>query len=266
MRERWSYRVTIELLPHRCCRLLNRAGFTLLELMLAVAILAVVSTITYMTFATVTRAWRRGMELSDGIHHGDYVLDQLVMALRSAYYPVASSKGYGFILEDTGDGESARDRISWVKLGSSLVGRSCPFVDSPHRVEFWLEDVDEEGQVAVRAWRMFGQSDDFDKEELEPSFISRRVTGFDCRCALGLFDDEIDWEDEWEDENTNKLPRFVEVTLYLAPPSEEGSTLELRRIVELPTSHLSLGKRAGVPSSSKKSVQGNKPPNINVPL
>lgn len=217
-------------------------GFTLLEVLLAVSILAVVSVVTYMTFATVTKAWQRGTDMADGIHHGDYVLDQLVMGLRSAYFPASKAKGYGFVMEDSGDGESADDKISWVKLGSALVGRSCPFVDSPHRVEFSVEDHGREREVAVKAWRAFGEPEDFDPRDIEPAFLSRRVTGFDCRCSLGLEDGEIEWEDDWDDELTNTLPRFVEVAVYLAPASPGDRVLELRRIVELPVAHLS-GKK-----------------------
>ena len=40
------------------------SAFTLLELVLAVAILAVVSTVTYLTFSTVTTAWKKGIVLT----------------------------------------------------------------------------------------------------------------------------------------------------------------------------------------------------------
>jgi hypothetical protein len=160
------------------------------------------------------------------------------MALRSAYFPDGGGMGYGFLLEDSGDGSEARDSISWVKLGSALVGSHSELADSPHRTKFSLELHDDEPEVAIRAWRMVGQPDDFDPEKEEPFFLSRRVTGFDCRCALKVEDGEIVWEEEWKDENTNRLPRFVEATVYVqAGPGEEP--LELRRIVEMPVAYLS---------------------------
>ena len=218
----------------------RRQGFTLLELMLAITILAAVSGVSYMAFSTVTRAWKRGQALTDAIHHGDYVLDQLVMALRSAYFPDAPrAKGYGLQVTDESDGPNADDRISWVKLGGALVGQNCPFADSPHRIEFTVKDHEGQRQVAVKAWRILGQPEDFDPSEELFTFLSRRVTGFDCRCALKLDGKDIDWEDEWEDDNTNKLPKYVELTLYLTPVDEGREPVELKRIVELPAAPLS---------------------------
>jgi len=212
-------------------------GFTLLELLLAVSILVVVSALTYLTFNTVITAWKRGTEMAEGIHHGDYVLDQLVMAMRSAYCPDGQAKGYGFLVEDGSDGRYAHDKVSWVKLGSSLVGRQSELADSPHRVEFTIEGAGDDSQVSVRAWRVVGQPEDFDPSDEKPVFISRRVEGFDCRCALGLEDGEIKWEDEWEGELTNRIPRYVEVTVHLRGLGGR-EPLELRRLVEIPVALL----------------------------
>jgi prepilin-type N-terminal cleavage/methylation domain-containing protein len=116
------------------------SGFTLLEILLAVTILSVVATVTFMTFSAASSAWQRGTDLLDRIHHGDFVLHQLMMALRSAYYPEAQGEQptYGFWHVDSGDGPSAQDEISWVKLGGALVGRDLAYAESPHRVRFFL--------------------------------------------------------------------------------------------------------------------------------
>jgi len=216
-----------------------RLGFTLLELMLAVAILSVVATVTYLTFSTVVNAWQRGMELSDSLHHGDFVVHQLVMGLRSAMYPDSKEvpKLYGFQHQDVGFRADAADTISWVKLGSALVGKNCPYAGSPHRVEFSvMEDESGEPRVAVRSWQLHGQPEDFEPEDVEPLFLPSRITGFDCRAAYRKVDDEIDWLDEWDE--TNKLPTVVEITLYMEPIEEGGAPIEIKRRVGIPTAAL----------------------------
>ncbi len=210
-------------------------GFTLLEILLAVTIMAIVSTVTFMTFAAATTAWQRGTAIVDSLHHGDYVIQQLVMGLRSAYYPeTGGASEYGFVHEDGGEGPLAEDTISWVKLGGALVGRGGSLSETPHRVEFFLAD-DEDGDrcAAVKAWRLQGQDEDFDPEEdVDVTFLSKRVVGFDCRMAWELDEDgEIDWLDEWED--TNKIPTVVALSLYVEPPDEGGDPVELKRIVGL---------------------------------
>jgi prepilin-type N-terminal cleavage/methylation domain-containing protein len=209
-------------------------GFTLLEILLAVSILAIVSTVTFMTFAAATTAWQRGTALVDSLHHGDFVVQQLVMGLRSAYYPETGKKSeYGFVHEDNGDDASAEDTISWVKLGGALVGRNNPVSQTPHRVEFFLTD-DEDGDrvAAVKAWPLQGQDEDFDPDDVPTTFLSKRVVGLNCRMAWQLdADGEIDWLDEWED--TNRIPTVVEISLYLEPAESGEDPVELKRVVGL---------------------------------
>jgi len=212
-----------------------RSAFTLLEILLAVTIMSLVATVTCMTFAAATSAWQRGIRLADSMNHGDFIIDQLAMGLRSAFYPGDSGKSpdYGFVHEDNGDGEGARDKISWIKIGGSLVGSHCEFAATPHRVEFFLDNVDGGSAVGIRAWQLFGQLDDFDPEDIDPEYLSKRVVGFSCRAALEMEDDGgVEWEDEWEE--TNTIPPAVEITLYLEPPDEDEQAVELKRVVELP--------------------------------
>ncbi|MBT3192825.1 MAG: prepilin-type N-terminal cleavage/methylation domain-containing protein [Verrucomicrobia bacterium] len=212
----------------------SRRGFTLLEILLAVTIMGIVMTVTFMTFTAATTAWQKGTTLVDSLHHGDYVIQQLVMGLRSAYYPeTGGDSKYGFVHEDDGDEASAEDTISWVKLGGAMIGRNSTFSETPHRVEFFLAD-DEEGEraAAVKAWRLQGQLEDFDPEDVDPVFLSKRVVGFNCRMAWELDEDgEIDWLDEWEE--TNKIPTVVEISLYVTPPVKGDDPVEMKRVVGL---------------------------------
>ena len=68
----------------------SRSGITLVELLLAITLMAIIASVTYFSFEAGTRAWRTGTEVANNLHHADYVLEQLVMGLRSAYYPDAA--------------------------------------------------------------------------------------------------------------------------------------------------------------------------------
>ena len=193
-----------------------------------------------MTFSTVITAWQKGTRLMEDLHHGDFVVEQLVMGLRSAYFPDVKGGNYryGFQMEDGVDGSYGGDRISWVKLGRALVGDDWPFADTPHRVVFRVTE-DDEGRPAasVRAWRLHGQPEEFDPDSLEPIILSRKVVGFDCRCAHRLVDGEIEWLDEWS--QSNRVPTIVEVTLYLEAVEEGGEPQALRRAMGLPAAAMS---------------------------
>ena len=90
-----------------------RSGLTLIELLLAVSILAIIGTFSYLCFDTVVHAWRTGVETANASGQAEYVLDQLAAALKSAYYPNTgqSTYEYGFAFQDGGDGERTSDTI-----------------------------------------------------------------------------------------------------------------------------------------------------------
>jgi prepilin-type N-terminal cleavage/methylation domain-containing protein len=218
----------------------NNTGFTLLEVLMAVAIFGLITMVIAGALAAVSISWRKGTQLSDQLGHADYVIEQLVMGLRSAYYPdVPNPTGYGFTMDDNGIGEGASDSMSWVKIGGAMVGADCPFSGSPHRIQFFCDPAKKTGGAMIRAWRLQDQTEDFDPEQdVIPTPLSDRIRGFNVRCFDKYEDSgEIEWLDEWKE--TNRLPRKVEITLYLEPATEGDDPVEIKRIVEIPVAPLS---------------------------
>ncbi|MFH1524956.1 MAG: type II secretion system protein [Chloroflexota bacterium] len=242
---------------------LRAAGFTLIELLVAVALLGMAMAMTFTTFYSVSKAWQRGTAMADALDHGEYVMQQIAYGLRSSFFPPAQTGasnapqtnaatatpspggGYGFRLEDNGQGENARDIISWVKTGSALLKVNDPLAKGLHRVRLSIEDDDDaEPAVAVRAWRPYANSITFDPMEINPHFVSGKVVGLDCRVAKEIKDDKWDWMEVWEDEATNCLPLAVEITLFLEPLDRNEPPVEIRRTLEIPIAPLSW---SGVP-------------------
>lgn len=179
-----------------------------------------------------------------------------------AYIPDAAvgQDKYGFAIEDNGAAPTSSDMVTWVKRGTSLVGRDSRDLrnpEAPHRIEFFVGE-DEEGRpaAAVRAWRLLGQPEEFEPEDVAPRFIARGIAGFNCRMQdpeADMEDSEIEWIDEWED--TNRLPYSVEVTLWMNPVEEGDEPVELKRIVQIPLAPLSWGRTAsGLPAQSGSSA------------
>ena len=228
-----------------------RIGLTLIELLLAVGLLVIVTTVAFLSYDAALRAWRAGQELSNSLHQSDYVMDQLAMGLRSICWRAAP--GYGLQMkEEGGEGETACDTISWVKQGPALVGVDAPYADMPHAVEVSIRDVeDARGAVrhglAVRAWRLDLQQKEFDTEKIPAILLSTRVIGLNCRVldpvqplATETGKPDLKWADEWIE--TNKLPYAVELTLYVKPPEEGKPAVAIKRIVQLPMAAQSQGK------------------------
>jgi len=193
-----------------------------------------------MLLSSVSKAWQRGTALSKDLHAGDFVIEQLVSALRSARYRDGND---GLLLKKSGSGNSASDSITWVKEGSDLVGLNSYMAKTFHHIRFFIgQDKSGHRGAAYTAWGdEYLQPDDFDSDRLEPEVLSDRITGLGIRVATNDFETEkIQWLDEWEGkcsiggDLTNHLPRFVEITLYMQPLEEGDPPIEMRRLVDIP--------------------------------
>jgi len=228
----------------------RKAGFTLLELLMAIMIMSVMMILSFFSFDAVVQSWQAGIQMSDSMGQADHVIEQLASGLRSAYYPDTGGQtdDYGFQFGDGGEGPEAKDSIAWVKIGRAMVGEDCGFSDSPHRISVSVGDGNdsESKGLMVKAWRVDLQLDEFDPEEdVRPVSLSPRVVGFNCRMLdkdQPEKDDEPNWQDEWN--YSNCIPKAVEITLYMEATKERGEPLEIKRIVEIPMFDLSQNPRA----------------------
>ena len=195
-------------------------------MLIALAILCAAFAIICGAFSATVRAWQRGGALLDRLRHGDFVMEQLVCALRStAFFRTAPGK-YGFHLHDRG-GASPRDTISWVTSGTAFLPPESPYLNGLHRIVVGIEDNDD-GDPAV-AIRAFSHLADLGDDETDPWYVSSEVKGLDCRVYNT---EEEDWQSDWED--TNSIPSLVQITLYLDPLEEYGEPVKMQRLVEIP--------------------------------
>lgn len=212
-------------------------SFTLIELLLALVLTAAAMAVAFASFHSISKAWQRGQAMSDDLNRGDYVMSQLYRGLRSAFYPPVKSRrmDYGFFLENDGNGEEARDAISWVKTGDALLPADSPIAGGTHRVRISIEkDADDEWSIVSRAWPPHVNSALFDYTTIAPLALSRKIVGFDCRVATNCDENGWDWQDVWEDAATNHLPLAVELSLYLTAPDPGDAPVCLKRLVEIP--------------------------------
>ncbi len=263
----------------------STSAFTLIELILSITLLSVITVTAYLCLSTATRSWRVGVEAADAVNHGDYIMEQILMGLRSAYYPevnsVDSGAGqYGMQLENDGDEEQARDSLMWVKLGSALVGADSEVANTPHKVVLSIvgkgESGNEEldvGGLVLKSWRMSALPEDFDPDDenyVKPLLLMPGVIGLNFRVfnpkdnleegklpgveeeSSFELDDEEKWiDDDWTGDYTNRLPYAVEATLYLEPPDDRSDPIKVQRVTTLPTAFLSWPEKFGKPSSNK---------------
>lgn len=207
----------------------GRQGFTLLEVLAAVAIMALAFAIAWSAFSATVNGWRRGTRLLDQLHRGDYVMEQFVTALRSTASFSSRPEKYGFWLEPHGSDATSADVLSWVTSGTAFLPPDSPLANGLHRIEVSLRR-DDRGRpaIAVRAWPHLADEDETDVRG-DYWYVTTEVQGLRCRTYNA---EEKSWDHEWED--TNAVPRLVELTLYLPPVEPFGEPTKLQRLIEIP--------------------------------
>ena len=263
---------------------MKRPGFTMLELILAVTLLGVMTTVSIVSYRAITTGWRVSRDYVDRLERTDYALDQLVSGLKCAFYPHAGEQNadYGFMLTDNGDGDSpdASDVIEWTKKGPALIGGSATG-DAVHRIQVrvleegdsdWGERIERTGlyaRVRPMAKVMPSSTSHTDEDEFtfandelyRPVLIAKDIEGFNCRVqekrpetkdAKGREDKDA-YEDEFA--SSNSLPYKVQLTFYVLKEDPDYASRKQRvpivRVVRLPVHDQSLDG-AALPGDEKE--------------
>ena len=144
-----------------------KRAFTMIEMLLATMLVGVLTTLSILTFQAVSHGWQASTDYLDKMQRTDYALNQLIIALRSAYWPEEGDSGssksseatkgggntgesrnqYGFYdpYKREGNRPNDSDIIEWTKKGSALIGSENAMADSVHRVRVMiLEEGDTE--------------------------------------------------------------------------------------------------------------------------
>lgn len=202
-------------------------GFTLVELLLALAIFSLVAAMAGGAFWSVLKAWTRGGEMLEQLHYGEYAMEQVVSALRGAAWFPSKPEAFGFWLDDGGGtSATAANEASWVTSGTAFLPPDSPFQHGLHRISVTVEGSGEERGLVVRAWPHLAE--EVERGDVESWKVAPGVNGFACEWYD--FEDER-WTQDWEE--TNSLPKLVRVTLTMAKRKEFDEELELQRLVEL---------------------------------
>ena len=196
----------------------SKAGFTLIELLVALAIFSLAAAMAAGAFWSVTKAWSRGGEMLEQLHYGEFAMEQLVTALRSAAWFPSTPSAFAFWLEG--------DKASWVTSGTAFLPPDSPLVNGLHRISVSADAVGGVRGFVVRAWPHL--SEEMDENDAEPWLVTPGVEEF--KCEWYDFDSDS-WSRDWEE--TNSLPKLVRVTLKMEKRDNFDEHLEMQRLVDL---------------------------------
>ncbi len=186
---------------------LRASAFTLLEIMVALALLSVVVMAIYSGWNAIVKGSRVGLDAAAASQRSRISMRTLQDALLSTCMFAQNGKYYGFVADTEGEFAS----LSFVARLPSTFSRAGRFdgVDV-RRLNFTVESVGESKNCLVlRQYPLLLLEPDHVEEE-HPLILARDVSKF----ILEFWDQKSgDWATEWS--TTNRLPQMVRITLGL---------------------------------------------------
>jgi general secretion pathway protein J len=241
--------------------LLPPRGFSLIEIMMAMAIFGLVLTAIYASWTLIIRSAKIGLDASARIQRERIALRTIEEALTCVRAFEADQQHYGFVAENSDDGA-----LSFVARLPESFPRSGRFGDfDVRRVSFSLESGDNyQSQLVLRQNPVLMEMDDGERNH--PLVLAKGVN----KMAFEFWDDrKKDWVSEWT--ATNQLPKMLKLTLTFQRSNPDNASFqkpeEVSRIVQLPSIMVPTAiQRPGQPG--QPGAPGNQPlrPNQPTPL
>jgi prepilin-type N-terminal cleavage/methylation domain-containing protein len=219
------------------------AGFTLIEILLAVAILAGIMAAIYSSWMAILRASQTAQKAAIEVQRSRLAVRSLEEALTCAQMSADAPEHFAFVAEIPDE----FSRLSFVSRLPESYPKSGKFHGQPmRRVDFSVEP-DESGvpTLILRQTPFLFESDL--EEQQEPLRLARNVLMFHVDFK-GL--DTQEWEEEWL--LTNQLPRQVRFTLVTGGVGRDTANREdvVSRVVVLPVGTSLIATRGAVQPGS----------------
>jgi len=215
----------------------RRGAFTLLEMIVAMAIMAVLAGSLYATLHTAFRARRSATAAVEETRRADLTLALVETDLASAVVPTGLLAG-GFLGEPATDA-AGRPADALLLHATAPGGTAVAGRGDIRAIEFACEPSDDDtGLVLVRyvTTNLLAPT----TPEPEEETLCRNVFALSLR-----YYDGIEWLDTWDSTTQdNDLPAAVEVVLELCDPDDpdrQEATYRATRIVRLPASGIQPG-------------------------
>jgi len=193
----------------------NRKAFTLLEVLVAATMTALLAGSLYATLYTAFRARRSGVEAVGSSRRAELAADFVCAELRSAVVPNGILAGTFFGEDATGPLGSESDTVSFYRTADAIDQEAGQ--GEIMMVELACEPSSRgSGMDLVRRVRRNLLAPTF--YDLPAEVLCRNVLAFNLR-----YFDGVEWLDSWDSSvEENTLPLAVEVDLVLAVDQEAG--------------------------------------------
>lgn len=198
----------------------SRAGFTLLELLIALLLLAVLATALYASYFTVIRARERAAEGMEARRELGTTLDLLRREISSALFS-RGDKRLHFLVEDRDNFAKPASNLELTTLAPPQTGQTVR-ESGIRTVRYEMVEKDGATILTRREQDLF-----FDPQGVRPYPQMEHISGFLVECYDGS-----KWIRSWDSSLTGALPKRVRITVQFEEQgrTEEFSVLALPRV------------------------------------
>jgi type II secretion system protein J len=232
----------------------RKAGaFTLLEIMIAISIFALVLTAIYSSWTAILRARKVAGNAAASVQRARISIRILEDSLGSVESFVKNANYYSFVGENGSEAS-----LSFVARLAKSFPRSGKFGDlDVRRLTFTVEKATDASRQLVLRQNPVLMDPDVDEKE-HPLILAKNVQDF----QLQFWDLRLnDWTDEWT--QTNQIPKLVMVTLKLSDsPFSTQVHEEITRIISIPAMAVQPGWQLpiGLPGQQQPNQPGTNGP------
>lgn len=217
----------------------TQAGFTLLEVLVAVTLVAVMAVGLWAAFRVSIRSWSRGTEFMDANQRHRSIMNLVRKQLASTYAlispptPQEGTGPAGTVFIGTGSliFSGTEDNLQFISLNSLHFQESPGLTLVSYEVN---QDADGTYSLVEKEARYLGQipEEGSPGNELKPIPIFQNLSS----CLFEYFDPGVDgnppqWVREWDGPNLGRLPLAVSMTLISRDPS--GNALNRHMVVPI---------------------------------
>ena len=203
-----------------------RAGFTLVEVVLAVMILGLIIMAVYGIWSVALKGWNRGGEASAVFQRQRVVMEALSELAHSAVYFSSAPDLYAIIGTRT---PNLGDSVSFVTAADAFLPPSEANDLGMRRVTISLERDEYQRTYLAIVNQPALIADDKSKRDLQTHVISMDVSAFYVRY---LDPRDGTWAEKWEE--TSLIPAAMEFTVVFGQPGDTLAPVTVTRGVDLP--------------------------------
>jgi len=220
--------------------MISRAGFTLLEILVAVAILSIVVAALYGTWSAALNGWRRGTDASEVFQRQRVVMEALKELTQSAVFFSASADLYTIIgAKNPGLGDS----VTFVTASDAFLPPSEATDAGMRRVTISLEQDQYRRTYLAIVNQPALRPDDQSAEPPQAHVISMDVSGFYVRYRDPR---SGDWDETWEE--AALPPSAIEYTVVFGQQGGRLPPVVVTRAVDIPVAAFISQGNGGLPT------------------